>query len=156
MVVSLQCPCTLFIMILFVCFFIRCLPGYPYKCPKLQITLEKGLTKSDADNLLCLLQDQVLHDFWYRMLYHEFCCGDNNQWCWWSILLNRNLFLPVLCCQSLFTLTILCTGSQSFYYSSSFHAPQFSFHHQIFVDWCFNFKFFFFGCRRTLMLEKEE
>ncbi|XP_006478695.2 eIF-2-alpha kinase GCN2 isoform X1 [Citrus sinensis] len=38
---------------------VRCLPGYPYKCPKLQITLEKGLTKSDADNLLCLLQDQA-------------------------------------------------------------------------------------------------
>ncbi|XP_006443036.2 eIF-2-alpha kinase GCN2 [Citrus clementina] len=38
---------------------VRCLPGYPYKCPKLQITPEKGLTKSDADNLLCLLQDQA-------------------------------------------------------------------------------------------------
>ncbi|KAK3204428.1 hypothetical protein Dsin_018474 [Dipteronia sinensis] len=38
---------------------VRCLPGYPYKCPKLQIIPEKGLTKSDADNLLCLLQDQA-------------------------------------------------------------------------------------------------
>ncbi|KAK6255367.1 hypothetical protein SCA6_016672 [Theobroma cacao] len=38
---------------------VRCLPGYPYKCPKLQITPEKGLTKSEADNLLSLLNDQA-------------------------------------------------------------------------------------------------
>lgn len=38
---------------------VRCLPGYPYKCPKLQITPEKGLSKGDADNLLSLLQDQA-------------------------------------------------------------------------------------------------
>ncbi|KAJ4844021.1 eukaryotic translation initiation factor 2-alpha kinase [Turnera subulata] len=38
---------------------VRCLPGYPYKCPKLQITPEKGLTKTEADNLLSLLQDQA-------------------------------------------------------------------------------------------------
>lgn len=38
---------------------VRCLPGYPYKCPKLHITPEKGLTKKDADNLLCLLHDQA-------------------------------------------------------------------------------------------------
>ncbi|XWS13227.1 hypothetical protein CRYUN_Cryun36dG0019600 [Craigia yunnanensis] len=38
---------------------VRCLPGYPYKCPKLQITPEKGLTKNEADNLLSLLNDQA-------------------------------------------------------------------------------------------------
>ncbi|KAK3004259.1 hypothetical protein RJ639_019446, partial [Escallonia herrerae] len=38
---------------------VRCLPGYPYKCPKLQITPEKGLSKADADNLLSLLHDQA-------------------------------------------------------------------------------------------------
>ncbi|OVA04586.1 Protein kinase domain [Macleaya cordata] len=38
---------------------VRCLPGYPYKCPKLQITPEKGLSKDDADKLLSLLHDQA-------------------------------------------------------------------------------------------------
>lgn len=41
-------------------FSIRCLPGYPYKCPKLQITPEKGLSENDADKLLSLLHDQVI------------------------------------------------------------------------------------------------
>ncbi|TYH49682.1 hypothetical protein ES332_D10G153100v1 [Gossypium tomentosum] len=38
---------------------LRCLPGYPYKCPRLQITPEKGLTKGQADILLSLLNDQA-------------------------------------------------------------------------------------------------
>ncbi|XP_024012818.1 eIF-2-alpha kinase GCN2 isoform X2 [Eutrema salsugineum] len=38
---------------------VRCLPGYPYKCPKLQITPEQGLATADADKLLSLLQDQA-------------------------------------------------------------------------------------------------
>ncbi|KAL3835058.1 hypothetical protein ACJIZ3_009794 [Penstemon smallii] len=38
---------------------VRCLQGYPYKCPKLQIVPEKGLSKTDADNLLSLLYDQA-------------------------------------------------------------------------------------------------
>ncbi|TYH49684.1 hypothetical protein ES332_D10G153100v1 [Gossypium tomentosum] len=38
---------------------VRCLPGYPYKCPRLQITPEKGLTKGQADILLSLLNDQA-------------------------------------------------------------------------------------------------
>ncbi|KAK9059086.1 hypothetical protein SSX86_021705 [Deinandra increscens subsp. villosa] len=38
---------------------IRFLPGYPYKCPKLLIIPEKGISKSDADNLLSLLHDQA-------------------------------------------------------------------------------------------------
>ncbi|CAF2112934.1 unnamed protein product [Brassica oleracea var. botrytis] len=38
---------------------VRCLPGYPYKCPKLQITPEQGLTTADAEKLLSLLQDQA-------------------------------------------------------------------------------------------------
>ncbi|CAL8993989.1 unnamed protein product [Prunus brigantina] len=38
---------------------VRCLPGYPYKCPKLQITPEKGLSQSDADRLLSLIHDQA-------------------------------------------------------------------------------------------------
>ncbi|KAI7743479.1 hypothetical protein M8C21_011242 [Ambrosia artemisiifolia] len=38
---------------------IRFLPGYPYKCPKLLIIPEKGLSKPDADNLLSLLHDQA-------------------------------------------------------------------------------------------------
>ncbi|KAL8509276.1 hypothetical protein ACS0TY_016465 [Phlomoides rotata] len=38
---------------------VRCLQGYPYKCPKLQILPEKGLTKNDADNLFSLLYDQA-------------------------------------------------------------------------------------------------
>ncbi|XLR23907.1 hypothetical protein S83_051807, partial [Arachis hypogaea] len=36
----------------------RCLPGYPFKCPKLQITPENGLSESDTDKLLSLLHDQ--------------------------------------------------------------------------------------------------
>lgn len=39
--------------------FIRFLPGYPNKCPKLQIVPEKGLSEVDVDNLLSLLHDQV-------------------------------------------------------------------------------------------------
>ncbi|XP_075085700.1 eIF-2-alpha kinase GCN2 isoform X2 [Nicotiana tabacum] len=38
---------------------VRCLPGYPYKTPKLQIIPEKGLSKADANNLLSLLYDQA-------------------------------------------------------------------------------------------------
>ncbi|KAK7262583.1 hypothetical protein RJT34_30157 [Clitoria ternatea] len=38
---------------------VRCLPGYPFKCPKLQITPEKGLSETDADKLLSLLLDQA-------------------------------------------------------------------------------------------------
>ncbi|KAL2920999.1 eIF-2-alpha kinase GCN2 [Bienertia sinuspersici] len=37
----------------------RCLPGYPYKCPKLQLTSVKGLSDIDADRLLSLLHDQA-------------------------------------------------------------------------------------------------
>jgi hypothetical protein len=37
----------------------RCLPGYPFKCPKLQITPEMGLSETDANKLLSLLLDQV-------------------------------------------------------------------------------------------------
>ncbi|PKA56267.1 putative serine/threonine-protein kinase GCN2 [Apostasia shenzhenica] len=36
------------------------LPGYPHKCPKLQILPEKGLSKNDADRLLSLLVDQAI------------------------------------------------------------------------------------------------
>ncbi|KAH6770310.1 protein kinase family protein [Perilla frutescens var. hirtella] len=38
---------------------VRCLQGYPYKCPKLRIVPEKGLSKTEADNLLSLLYDQA-------------------------------------------------------------------------------------------------
>ncbi|XP_057541314.1 eIF-2-alpha kinase GCN2 isoform X3 [Amaranthus tricolor] len=38
---------------------VRCLPGYPYKCPKLQLTSEKGLCESDANRLLSLLNEQA-------------------------------------------------------------------------------------------------
>lgn len=38
---------------------VRYLPGYPYKCPKLQITPDKVLSKADAENLLSLLHDQA-------------------------------------------------------------------------------------------------
>ncbi|KZV46873.1 hypothetical protein F511_08634 [Dorcoceras hygrometricum] len=38
---------------------VRCLQGYPYKCPKLQIVPEKELLKDDVDNLLSLLYDQA-------------------------------------------------------------------------------------------------
>ncbi|XP_073116363.1 eIF-2-alpha kinase GCN2 isoform X3 [Elaeis guineensis] len=38
---------------------VRCLPGYPHKCPKLQIVPEKGLSKKDADRLISLLLDQA-------------------------------------------------------------------------------------------------
>ncbi|KAM6545969.1 hypothetical protein CsatB_026705 [Cannabis sativa] len=38
---------------------VRCLPGYPFKSPKLQITQEKGLTNHDAEKLLSLLHDQA-------------------------------------------------------------------------------------------------
>ncbi|KAG4973916.1 hypothetical protein JHK87_030737 [Glycine soja] len=41
-------------------FLVRCLPGYPFKCPKLQITPEKGLSEADAKKLLSLFQDLVL------------------------------------------------------------------------------------------------
>jgi hypothetical protein len=51
------------VMSLFLSLVYRCLPGYPYKCPKLQITPENGLSKSDADKLQSLLQDQVCVHF---------------------------------------------------------------------------------------------
>ncbi|WOH08018.1 hypothetical protein DCAR_0727454 [Daucus carota subsp. sativus] len=38
---------------------VRYLPGYPYKCPKLQISPEKGLSTSECDKLLALLHDQA-------------------------------------------------------------------------------------------------
>ncbi|KAL9162457.1 hypothetical protein ABFS82_07G090900 [Erythranthe guttata] len=38
---------------------VRFVQGYPYKCPKLQIVHEKGLSKTDAENLLSLLHDQA-------------------------------------------------------------------------------------------------
>ncbi|KAJ0977116.1 hypothetical protein J5N97_012590 [Dioscorea zingiberensis] len=38
---------------------VRCLPGYPLRCPKLQIVPEKGLLKEDADRLCSLLVDQA-------------------------------------------------------------------------------------------------
>ncbi|KAL0910004.1 hypothetical protein M5K25_020925 [Dendrobium thyrsiflorum] len=38
---------------------VRFLPGYPHKCPKLQIVPEKGLSKKYADRLLSLLVDQA-------------------------------------------------------------------------------------------------
>ncbi|KAG9447065.1 hypothetical protein H6P81_013193 [Aristolochia fimbriata] len=38
---------------------IRCLPGYPYKCPKLRIVPEKGLSEDDTEHLLALLLDQA-------------------------------------------------------------------------------------------------
>lgn len=50
----------LLVVILSLLFSVRCLPGYPYKCPKLQITPEKGLSENDADKLLSLLHDQVI------------------------------------------------------------------------------------------------
>lgn len=43
----------------FLSFLARCLPGYPFKCPKLQITPEMGLSDTDANKLLSLLLDQV-------------------------------------------------------------------------------------------------
>lgn len=53
-------------MYLNVLLFDRCLPGYPYKCPKLQITPEKGLSKTDTDRLLSLIHDQVLLIFFLK------------------------------------------------------------------------------------------
>ncbi|KAK4420231.1 eIF-2-alpha kinase GCN2 [Sesamum alatum] len=38
---------------------VRCVQGYPFKCPKLQIVPERGLSKTDSDNLLSLLYDQA-------------------------------------------------------------------------------------------------
>ncbi|KAJ4955074.1 hypothetical protein NE237_011857 [Protea cynaroides] len=38
---------------------VRCLPGYPYKCPKLQLTPERGFSKDDADKLMALLHEQA-------------------------------------------------------------------------------------------------
>lgn len=38
---------------------VRCLPGYPHKCPKLEVVPEKGLLKNDADQLISLLLDQA-------------------------------------------------------------------------------------------------
>ncbi|CAI9117290.1 OLC1v1018651C1 [Oldenlandia corymbosa var. corymbosa] len=38
---------------------VRFLPGYPNKCPKLQIISETGLSEVDAENLLTLLHDQA-------------------------------------------------------------------------------------------------
>ncbi|CAI8616723.1 unnamed protein product [Vicia faba] len=38
---------------------VRCLPGYPFKCPKLQVTPEMGLSQTDANKLLSLLVDQA-------------------------------------------------------------------------------------------------
>ncbi|XP_006852117.2 eIF-2-alpha kinase GCN2 isoform X1 [Amborella trichopoda] len=41
---------------------VRCLPGYPFKCPKLQIVPGEGLSKDNADRLLSLLIDQANHN----------------------------------------------------------------------------------------------
>lgn len=38
---------------------VRFLPGYPNKCPKLQIVPEKGLSETDTEKLLSLLHDQA-------------------------------------------------------------------------------------------------
>ncbi|KAK1319028.1 putative serine/threonine-protein kinase GCN2 [Acorus calamus] len=38
---------------------VRCLPGYPHKCPKIQIRPEMGLSKDDTDRLRSLLLDQA-------------------------------------------------------------------------------------------------
>ncbi|XP_068665323.1 eIF-2-alpha kinase GCN2 isoform X2 [Aristolochia californica] len=38
---------------------IRCFPGYPYKCPKLRIIPDKGLSEDDIEHLLSLLLDQA-------------------------------------------------------------------------------------------------
>lgn len=38
---------------------IRCLPGYPRKCPKIQVVQQKGLSKEDTDQLVSLLLDQA-------------------------------------------------------------------------------------------------
>ncbi|KAL0340551.1 UNVERIFIED_CONTAM: eIF-2-alpha kinase GCN2, partial [Sesamum radiatum] len=38
---------------------VRCVQGYPFRCPKLQIVPERGLSKTDTDNLLSLLYDQA-------------------------------------------------------------------------------------------------
>ncbi|KAL6528004.1 hypothetical protein OROHE_014954 [Orobanche hederae] len=38
---------------------VRCVQGYPYKCPKLQIVPEKGLSNVDINNLSSLLYDQT-------------------------------------------------------------------------------------------------
>ncbi|KAE9452854.1 hypothetical protein C3L33_15256, partial [Rhododendron williamsianum] len=56
---------------------VRFLPGYPYKCPKLQITLDKGLSKADAENLLSLLHDQQLQVIWACAVKLEM---KNKQW----------------------------------------------------------------------------
>lgn len=48
------------IIVFALAFMARCLPGYPFKCPKLQVTPETGLSQTDADKLLALLVDQVL------------------------------------------------------------------------------------------------
>lgn len=53
-------------------FSIRCLPGYPYKCPKLQILPDKGLSKDDADRLLSLLLDQVLETVNIESIFSSF------------------------------------------------------------------------------------
>lgn len=38
------------------------MPGYPYKCPKLLITPEKGLAKGDTEKLLSLLHEQASYN----------------------------------------------------------------------------------------------
>ncbi|KAL9251582.1 eIF-2-alpha kinase GCN2-like protein [Drosera capensis] len=38
---------------------VRCIPGYPFKAPKLQITSEGELSESDADKLLSVLNEQA-------------------------------------------------------------------------------------------------
>ncbi|KAI5664084.1 hypothetical protein M9H77_23407 [Catharanthus roseus] len=38
---------------------LRFIPGYPNKCPKLQIVPEKGLSETDTEKLLSLLHDQA-------------------------------------------------------------------------------------------------
>ena len=62
----------------------RCLPGYPHKCPKIQILSQKGLSKKDADQLLSLLLDQVgglksnlLTDFILLYIFLQTLVGNN-------------------------------------------------------------------------------
>lgn len=67
----------------------RCLQGYPYKCPKLQIVPEKGLSKTDADNLLSLLYDQV-YIYWSPYIQNDTIC-DSYKWSQFPMAVARSL-----------------------------------------------------------------
>lgn len=86
--------------------YVRCVEGYPYKCPKLRIIPQEGLSEDDSGHLLSLLLDQVwpLLDK-YMLRSHELFYVDVSFY-----RVSCNMILPFWCFSfsSLSTCVQLC------------------------------------------------